>query len=151
MMLYELLYRDYLDRKQFLPAAHAGGMVFRLTDLYAQRAGTPEARQLAKIKSTLAADEKELRKKLDAAKDADDKKQVEFLIKEKYAFAADDALEIAEANKKDDVGLDAAALAVELLGKYKITGPSRTKAAARYAIRCRRSGSDTTATVSRSP
>jgi len=47
MMLYELLYRDYLDRKQFLPAAHAGEMVFRLTDLYAQRAGTPEAKQLA--------------------------------------------------------------------------------------------------------
>lgn len=88
----------------------------------------PEAKRLAKIKSSLAADEKELRKKLDEAKDPEDKKQVEFLIKEKYAFAADDALEIAEANKKDEVGLEAAALAMELLGKHKITGASMTKA-----------------------
>jgi thiol-disulfide isomerase/thioredoxin len=88
-----------------------------------------EAKKLAKIKSTLEADEKELKKKLDAAKDPDDKKQADFLIKEKYAFAADDALDIAEANKKDDVGLDAAAYAMELLGKYKITGPAMTKAA----------------------
>jgi thiol-disulfide isomerase/thioredoxin len=92
-------------------------------------ATSPEAKKLAKIKSGLVDDEKELRKKLDAAKDPEDKKQIEFLIKEKYDFAADDALEIAEANKKDEVGLDAAAYAMELLGKYKITGPSMTKAA----------------------
>jgi thiol-disulfide isomerase/thioredoxin len=92
-------------------------------------ASSPEAKRLAKIKSSLAADEKELKKKLDAAREADDKKQVEFLIKEKYAFAADDALEIAEENKKDEVGLAAAAYAMELLGKYKITGPAMTKAA----------------------
>ena len=92
-------------------------------------ASGPEAKKLAKIKSTLADDEKELKKKLDAAKDPDDKKQVEFLIKEKYAFAADDVLEIAEANKKDEIGLEAAAYAMELLGKFKITGPSMTKAA----------------------
>jgi thiol-disulfide isomerase/thioredoxin len=107
--------------------AFTGGLWFASGD--EPKTGTsPEAKQLAKIKSTLAADEKELRKKLDAAKDADDKKQLEFLIKEKYAFAADDALELAEANKKDEVGLDAAAYALELVGKYKITGATMTKA-----------------------
>jgi thiol-disulfide isomerase/thioredoxin len=90
---------------------------------------SPEAKALAKIKSQLQADEKELQKKLDAAKDPDDKKQLGFLIKEKYAFAADDAIDIAEANKKDEVGRDAAAYALELLGKYKITGPQMNKAA----------------------
>jgi thiol-disulfide isomerase/thioredoxin len=92
-------------------------------------ATSPEAKQLAKIKSTLAADEKELRKKLDAAREPDDKKQIDFLIKEKYAFASDDAIELAESNKKDEIGLDAAAYALELLGKYKITGPQMNKAA----------------------
>jgi thiol-disulfide isomerase/thioredoxin len=92
-------------------------------------ATSPEAKQLAKIKSQLTADEKELKKKLDAAKDPDDKKQIDFLIKEKYAFAADDAIDLAESNKKDEVGLDAAAYALELLGKYKITGPQMNKAA----------------------
>ena len=91
-------------------------------------ASSPEAKRLAKIKSSLTADEKELRKKLDAAKDGEDKKQLEFLIKEKFAFAADDALEIAEENKKDEIGLEAAAYAMELLGKYKITGQAMTKA-----------------------
>lgn len=104
-----------------------GGLWAALADDKPAPAG-PEAKRLAKIKSSLAADEKELRKKLDAARDPEDKKQLEFLIKEKYAFAADDALEIAEENKKDPVGLDAAAYAMELLGKYKITGPSMTKA-----------------------
>src|SRR5947209_3755527 len=92
-------------------------------------ATSPEAKQLAKIKSQLTADEKDLRKKVDAAKDPDDKKQLDFLIKEKYAFAADDALELAESNKKDEIGLEAAAYALELLGKYKITGPQMNKAA----------------------
>jgi hypothetical protein len=106
----------------------AGGLWAALGD-EPKAASSPEAKKLAKIKSSLADDEKELKKKLDAAKDPDDKKQIEFLIKEKYAFAADDALEIAEANKKDEVGLDAAAYAMELLGKFKITGPNMAKAA----------------------
>jgi thiol-disulfide isomerase/thioredoxin len=106
-----------------------GGLWAALGDEPKSAPTSPEAKKLAKIKSTLADDEKELRKKLDAAKDPDDKKQVEFLIKEKYAFAADDALEIADANKKDEVGLEAAAYAMELLGKYKITGVNMTKAA----------------------
>jgi thiol-disulfide isomerase/thioredoxin len=111
------------------------GLVVLTGGLWAARADDPkapsgpEAKKLAKIKAALTADEKELRKKLDDAKDAEDKKQVEFLIKEKYAFAADDALDIAQDNKKDEVGLDAAAYALELLGKYKITGPAMTKAA----------------------
>src|SRR5947209_4519099 len=108
--------------------AFTGGLWAALGD-EPKAASCPEAKKLAKIKSSLADDEKELKKKLDAAKDPDDKKQVEFLIKEKYAFAADDALEIAEANKKDEIGLEAAAYAMELLGKYKITGPNMTKAA----------------------
>ena len=107
----------------------AGGLWAALGDEPKAAPTSPEAKKLAKIKSTLVADEKELKKKLDAAKDPDDKKQAEFLIKEKYAFAADDALEIAEANKKDEVGLEAAAYAMELLGKYKITGANMTKAA----------------------
>jgi thiol-disulfide isomerase/thioredoxin len=106
-----------------------GGLWAALGDEPKSAPTSPEAKRLAKIKSALADDEKELRKKLDAAKDPDDKKQVEFLIKEKYAFAADDALEIADANKKDEVGLEAAAYAMELLGKYKITGVNMTKAA----------------------
>ena len=106
-----------------------GGLWAALGDEPRPAPTSPEARKLAKIKSALAEDEKELKKKLDAAKDSDDKKQVDFLIKEKYAFAADDALEIAEANKKDEVGLEAAAYALELLGKYKVTGPAMTRAA----------------------
>src|SRR5262245_13714095 len=77
-----------------------------------------QAKKLAKIREKFEADEKELQKKLEAAKDADDKKQVAFLIKEAHAFAASDAVELAEENKKDEAGLDAALFALKLLGKY---------------------------------
>jgi thiol-disulfide isomerase/thioredoxin len=89
---------------------------------------SPQARKLAKIREKFEADEKELKKKLDAAKDADDKQQVNFLIKEAHAFAASDAVELAEENKKDEAGLDAALFALKLLGKYPITGADMDKA-----------------------
>jgi thiol-disulfide isomerase/thioredoxin len=102
-----------------------GGLWAALAD---DKPTSPEAKRLAKIKAGLTADEKDLRKKLEDAKDPEDRKQLEFLIKEKFAFAADDALEIADEHPKDEIGLNAAAYAMELLGKYKITGRSMTKA-----------------------
>lgn len=87
-------------------------------------------RKLAKLQKKFEADEKELKKKLADAKDADDAKQAEFLTKELYAFTASDAVELAEDAKKDEAGLDAAVFALKLLGKYNLTGENMDKASA---------------------
>ena len=88
----------------------------------------PQARKLAQIKKKFEADLKDLNKKLADAKDPDDKKQVTFLIKELNAFAASDAIEVADENKKDEGALDACVFALKLLGQYQITGADMDKA-----------------------
>ena len=85
-------------------------------------------RKVAKLQKKFEADEKEMQKKLADAKDPEDKQQIAFLTKELYAFAAGDAVELAEEGKKEDAGLDAAVFALKLLGKYSMTGPDMDKA-----------------------
>jgi thiol-disulfide isomerase/thioredoxin len=87
-------------------------------------------RKLAKLQKKFEADKKALDKKMADAKEPDDKQQVAFLTKELYAFAASDAVELAEEGKKDEAGLDAAVFALKLLGKYSLTGPDMDKASA---------------------
>lgn len=89
---------------------------------------SPLGRKLAKLQKKFDADKKELDKKIADAKEADDRKQAEFLMKELHAFAASDAVELAEDGKKDEAGLDAAVFALKLLGKYNLTGAEMDKA-----------------------
>ncbi|HKB02059.1 MAG TPA: TlpA disulfide reductase family protein [Gemmataceae bacterium] len=91
---------------------------------------SPLARKLAQLKKKHEADEKELKKKLADAKAADDKQQVNFLIKELHAFTASDAVELAQEGKKDEAGLEAAVFAIKLLGPFKLTGADMDKAIA---------------------
>ncbi|HJZ93055.1 MAG TPA: TlpA disulfide reductase family protein [Gemmataceae bacterium] len=91
---------------------------------------SPLAKKLAAVQKKFEADQKELQKKLADAKEPDDRKQAEFLLKELSAFAASDAVEIAEEGKKDEAGLDAAIFALKLLGPYQLTGADMDKACA---------------------
>jgi thiol-disulfide isomerase/thioredoxin len=91
---------------------------------------SPLARKLAQLKKKYEADEKELKKKLADAKEADDKQQVNFLIKELHAFTASDAVELAQEGKKDEAGLEAAVFAIKLLGPFQLTGSDMDKAIA---------------------
>jgi thiol-disulfide isomerase/thioredoxin len=95
---------------------------------FAQEPTTAIGRKLAKIQKKFNDDEKELLKKLSDAKDAEDTKQVEFLMKELHAFAASDAVELAADGKKEDAGLDAAVYAIKLLGKYSLNNEDFQKA-----------------------
>jgi thiol-disulfide isomerase/thioredoxin len=105
----------------------SGGLWVALAD-EPKAADGPQARKLTQIKKKFEADLKDLNKKMADAKDADDKKQVSFLIKELNAFAASDAVEVAEENKKDEGALDACVFALKLLGQYQITGSDMDKA-----------------------
>ncbi len=87
-------------------------------------------RKLAKLEKKFAADEAGLKKKLADAKEPDERKQVEFLTKELYAFTAADAVELADDGKKEEGGLEAAVFALKLLGKYNLTGDDMNKAIA---------------------
>lgn len=91
---------------------------------------SPLGRKLAKLEKKFEADKKDLDKKIADAKEADDRKQAEFLMKELHAFTASDAVELAEDAKKDEAGLDAAVFALKLLGKYNLTGADLDKASA---------------------
>jgi thiol-disulfide isomerase/thioredoxin len=95
----------------------------------AQEPKTALGRKVARLQKTFADDEKELRKKLAHAKDAEEHKQIQFLIKELHALTASDALELAEEGKKDEAGLEAAVFALKLLGQFGITGENMDKAA----------------------
>ena len=95
-----------------------------------QEASGPRAQKLAKLVKKFDADEKDLKKKLADAKDGEDKQQINFLTKELYVFAATDALELAEENKKDETGLDAAVFAIKLLGKARPKGEEMDKSIA---------------------
>ena len=95
---------------------------------FAQEPMTAIGRKLAKIQKKFNDDEKEMLKKLSDAKDAEDTKQIEFLMKELYAFAANDAVELATDGKKEDAGLDAAVFAIKLLGKYSLNNEDFQKA-----------------------
>ena len=90
----------------------------------------PRAQKLAKLQKKFEADEAELKKKLANAKEADEQQQITFLLKELYAFAAGDAIELAEEAKKDETAVDACVLALKLLGKVKLTGENMDKAMA---------------------
>ena len=90
----------------------------------------PRAQKLAKLQKKFDADEADMKKKLADAKEADEKQQIVFLMKELYAFTAGDAIELAEEAKKDETALDACVLALKLLGKVKLTGENMDKAIA---------------------
>ena len=87
-----------------------------------------EDARVAKLRKTFEDEVKELKGKLAEAKDPEDKQKYQFDIKEKHAFAASDALDLAMENKRDQVGLEAAVLALELLGKMQITRDDFDKA-----------------------
>ena len=92
------------------------------------------AAKLTKIRKKFEADEKELKKKLADAKDGEDRQQAAFLIKELNAFAASDAIDVAEEGKKSEAGLEAAVFAMKLLGQHKITGADMEKATDRKSV-----------------
>jgi thiol-disulfide isomerase/thioredoxin len=89
---------------------------------------SPAAQDLAKLQKKFEEEEKALKKKIADAKSGEDREQAAFLLKELYAFTASDALDIADENKKDEVGLEAAVLALKLLGQNKAKGPEIDKA-----------------------
>ncbi|HVK14579.1 MAG TPA: TlpA disulfide reductase family protein [Gemmataceae bacterium] len=101
------------------------GLVFALG---APGASGEDAR-VAKLRKAFEAEVKELKAKLAEAKDPEDKQKYQFDIKEKHAFAASDALDLATENKRDEAGLEAAVFALELLGKMQITRDDFDKAA----------------------
>jgi thiol-disulfide isomerase/thioredoxin len=80
---------------------------------------SPRAQKLAKLIKKFESDEKDLKKKLADAKDPEDKQQIGFLTKELYFNAATDALDLAEENKKDETGLEAAVFTIKMLGKAR--------------------------------
>ncbi|HEX3146907.1 MAG TPA: TlpA disulfide reductase family protein [Gemmataceae bacterium] len=105
----------------------SGGLWVALAD-EPKAADSAQGRKLAQIKKKFDADLKELKKKEANAKDPEDKQQVKFLIKELNAFAASDAIEVAEENKKDEGALDACVFALKMLGQFQITGADMDKA-----------------------
>jgi thiol-disulfide isomerase/thioredoxin len=94
----------------------------------ADEPASPLGRKLAKLQKQFAEDETALKKKLADAKDAEEKRQVNFQLKELNGITASDAVELAEEGKRDEAGLDAALFAIKLLGKYQITGNDMDKA-----------------------
>ncbi len=105
-------------------------LCFGLGAALAEEPKGPRAQKLAKLVKKFEADEAELKKKLANAKEADEQQQLTFLMKELYAFAAGDAIELAEEAKKDETAVDACVLALKLLGKVKLTGENMDKAMA---------------------
>ncbi|HKA08487.1 MAG TPA: TlpA disulfide reductase family protein, partial [Gemmataceae bacterium] len=89
---------------------------------------SPLGRKLIKLQKQFAEDEQALKKKLADAKDAEEKRQVNFQLKELNGITASDAVELAEEGKREDAGLDAALFAIKLLGQYQITGNDMDKA-----------------------
>ena len=63
-------------------------------------ATSPLGTKLARIQKQFEDDEKGLKKKLADAKDAEEKRQANFQIKELHAITASDAIEIAEEGKR---------------------------------------------------
>jgi thiol-disulfide isomerase/thioredoxin len=98
--------------------------------LLAEDSSSPLARKVAKLRQQFETDKAELNKKLAAAGDPADKKSLQFQIKELHALTASDAIELAESGKKEDGGRDAAVFALELLGRFEITGSDLDKASA---------------------
>ena len=88
----------------------------------------PVGRKFADIKKKFEAEEKELKKKLADAEDPDDRKQINFSLKELSAITASDAVELALDNAKDEAAVDSAVFALKLLGQHKITGSDLNKA-----------------------
>src|SRR5205814_2954602 len=64
------------------------------------------------------------------AKTAADKAGVQGLMKELSALTAAKAVALAAENPKDAVALDAAEMALQLMGSYRLTGPDVDKATA---------------------
>lgn len=90
----------------------------------------PVAKKFAEIKKNFESEEKELKKKLAKAEDADDRKQITFMLKELSAITAGDAVELVIDNPKDETAVDAAVFALKLLGQFKMTGKDMDKAVA---------------------
>ena len=88
------------------------------------------ARKFAEIKKSFEAEEKDLKKKLADSQDPDDRKQLTFSLKELSAITANDAIELATENPKDEVALDVSIFALKLLGSSRVTGPDFDKATA---------------------
>jgi thiol-disulfide isomerase/thioredoxin len=98
--------------------------------LLADDPASPLAQKVSKLRKQFETDKAELTKKLADAKDPEDRKSINFQIKELHALTAGEALEMAESGKKDDGGRDAAVFALELLGRFEITGSDLDKASA---------------------
>jgi thiol-disulfide isomerase/thioredoxin len=90
----------------------------------------PIARKFEEMKKKFDTEEAELKKKLEEAQDADDRKQIAFSIKELSAITASDAVELANENPKDEAAVDAAVFALKLLGQHQVTNADMDKATA---------------------
>jgi len=94
-------------------------------------AAADKAERANELKSLLARfkdEEGPLKKKVASAPDPDDRQIAASDLKELNFLAADNALDLANAEPKDDVALDAAVFAVRRLCEYAITGESMDKA-----------------------
>src|SRR5262249_23034549 len=89
---------------------------------------SPLGRKLIKLQKQFAEDEQALKKKLADAKDAEEKRQGNFQLKELNGITASDAVELAEEGRREDAALDAALFAIKLRGQYQITGNDMDKA-----------------------
>jgi thiol-disulfide isomerase/thioredoxin len=107
-----------------------GGLWWAVGDEPKDSPKSPVARKFAELKKKFEAEEKELKKKLAAAQDPDDQKQINFSIKELSAITASDAVELATDNPKDESAVDAAVFALKLLGQFGVTGNDLDKASA---------------------
>ena len=88
------------------------------------------AKKFAAIQKKYDAEEKELKQKLANTKDPEEQKQLTFLTKELHALTANDAVELAEENRKDESARDAAVFALKLLAEVRVTGADMDKAIA---------------------
>lgn len=117
--------------RQFIIAGVAllfGGLGNAYGDEPKESASGPAAKKFAELKKSFEADEKDLKKKLASAADADDRKQIAFSIKELSAITASDAVELALKYPKEDAAVDAAVFALKLLGQHQVTGGDMDKA-----------------------
>jgi thiol-disulfide isomerase/thioredoxin len=105
-----------------------GSLWFALGDEPKGTSDGPVARKFAEIKKNFEMEESELKKKLADAKDEDDVKQATFLIKERSALSASDAVELAVDNPKEEAAADAAIFALKLLAQHQLTGGDMDKA-----------------------
>lgn len=127
-----LLHPDVTMRQTLFAAVAllVGGPAFVLADEPKDAPRGPVARKFAELKKRFEAEEKELKKKLADASDPDDRKQIQFSLKELSAITASDAVDLALDNPKDETAIDAAVFSLKLLGEFKVTGRDMDKAAA---------------------